>query len=275
MTFKERLERAVRRSRLCVGIDPVPEKLPRALRGRRDGIVIFIEEIVRATAPWAAAYKPNFAFFEALGKQGEEALQRAIEAVRDMAPHAVLIGDGKRGDIGSTAERYAIALFERWGFDAATVNPWFGADGVKPFTERPEKGVYLLAATSNPSSVEVQEAAKIEDSLPVRIARLAETQWNEHDNVGLVVGATRVEIMAAVRSAAPRLPWLIPGVGAQGGDLESALMHGVGSQSVSSVVNASRSILYASAEDDFAEAAEREARMLARAIEKATTLPVA
>jgi orotidine-5'-phosphate decarboxylase len=275
MNFKERLVRAVGRSRLCIGIDPVPEKLPRAFRGRRDGVALFIEEIVRATAPWAAAYKPNLAFFEALGKQGEEALQRAIEVVRDTAPHAVLIGDGKRGDIGSSAERYAVSLFERWGFDAATVNPWFGADGVKPFAERPEKGVYLLAATSNPSSLEVQQAAKSEDSLPVRIARLAETEWNEHDNIGLVVGATRVEIMAAVRSAAPHLPWLIPGVGAQGGDLETALIHGVGGQGVPSVVNASRSILYASPGDDFAVAAEREAEKLAHAIEKAIAVPVA
>ena len=275
MTYRERLLRATRRSRLCVGLDPVPEKLPQSFRVGRDGAARFIEEIVRATSPWVAAYKPNLAFFEALGKQGEETLQRTIEVVRDMAPHAVLIGDGKRGDIGSTAERYAVALFERWGFDAATVNPWFGADGVKPFSENPDKGVYLLAATSNPSSAEVQETPKIDDSLPVRIARLAEKDWNEHENVGLVVGATRVEIMEAVRDAAPNLPWLIPGVGAQGGDLETALLHGVGDRKLPSVINASRSILYASQGEDFAGAAEREARKLAEAINRATAEPVA
>jgi orotidine-5'-phosphate decarboxylase len=275
MTFKERLERVAKRSRLCVGIDPVPEKLPRPLRGRPDGVVRFIEAIVGATAGWAGAYKPNLAFFEALGKQGEETLRKTIEVVRDSVPHALLIGDGKRGDIGNSAERYAASLYDRWGFDAVTVNPWFGADGVKPFAERPEKGVFVLAATSNSSSSEVQDSTGGGDSLPERIARLAASAWNDNENIGLVVGATRASTMEAVRKAGPDLPWLIPGVGAQGGDLEAALLYGLGSGGLPSIVNASRSILYASADEDFAEAAEREAGALAGAIQKAIKTPLA
>jgi orotidine-5'-phosphate decarboxylase len=270
MEYMARLRQAAKRSRLCVGLDPVPEKLPKPLKSRPDGVRTFCEEVVRAAGPHVAAFKPNLAFFEALGRRGDEALLALIETARGMAPHALIIGDGKRGDIGSTAERYATALFDRWDFDAATVNPWFGADGVKPFAERPERGVYLLAATSNPSSAEVQEAQAGQEPLHVRIARLAQQEWNARGNLGLVVGATRSDTMAAVRAAGPDLPWLIPGVGAQGGDLAAALEHGAGAAGLPSLVNASRSVIYASAEDDYAEAAGREAKALAEVMRKHT-----
>lgn len=261
MTFAERLTGAVEHGHLCVGLDPVPEKMPDLFQGRKQGVAEFVEAIVRATAPYAAAYKPNLAFFEALGREGDEALERAIATVREAAPHAVLIGDAKRGDIGSTAQRYAVALFDRWGFDAATVNPYLGADSVVPFVERPDKGVYILALTSNPSAVQVQHVGG-DRPLFLRVAELAQTEWNGNRNVGLVVGATKPEQMADVRTAAPNLPWLIPGIGAQGGDLPAAVRFGMGPLGLPSLINASRSIIYASKGDDFAEAAAREAGVL-------------
>ena len=264
MTYEERLKKSCNKGYLCIGLDPVPEKLPEPLRKARNGVARFVEAIILATSPYAAAYKPNLAFFEALGRDGEAALERAVDAVRVHAPHALLIGDGKRGDIGSTAERYASALFDRYGFDAATVNPWFGADGVLPFTEREEHGVYLLAATSNPSSAQVQESG--DDPLYLRIARLASEEWNQHNNIGLVVGATRVETMTAIRETAPELPWLIPGIGAQGGDLEASVRHGMGENAIPSMINSSRGILYASSGEDFREAAAQQAQELAENI---------
>ncbi|MBS1262212.1 MAG: Orotidine 5'-phosphate decarboxylase [Calditrichaeota bacterium] len=265
MLFGERLATAARNGHLCIGLDPVPDRLPGPLREDRNGVTHFLQEIVRLTAPFAAAYKPNLAFFEALGDRGEEALHWTIEAVRLVAPHAIVIGDGKRGDIGSTAERYAHALFERWRFDAVTVNPYFGTDGVIPFLARPEKGAFLLAATSNPSAVEVQHPAA-DVSLPAVIARLARDEWNENRNVGLVVGATRGAEMERLRAESGDLPWLIPGIGAQGGDLADAVRHGIGAGGIPSLINVSRSVLYASDGDDFAEAAAVEAERLRDAI---------
>jgi orotidine-5'-phosphate decarboxylase len=268
MTYRERLARATRNGFVCVGLDPAPEKLPAHLRDNNDGLVQFLFEIVRATAKHAAAYKPNLAFFESLGPEGDEALRLVIDEIRQRAPMTVIIGDGKRGDIGSTAERYASAMFDRWGFDATTVNPYFGSDGVLPFVSRPDHGAYLLAATSNPSAVEVQRAWD-GVALPNVIAKLARDQWNEYDNVGLVVGATRLDEMATLRDDSGDLPWLIPGIGAQGGDLASSLKYGVTTKGVPSLVNASRSILYASSGEDFAEAAGIEAKRMRDAIQSA------
>lgn len=269
MTFLERLQRATEISRLCVGLDPVPEKMPDHLRNQPEGVERFIEEIVRATSPYASCYKPNLAFFEALGSGGEAALEAAIEFVRRYAPHAIVIGDGKRGDIGSTAERYASALFDRWGFDAATVNPYFGDDGVLPFTERPERGIYLLAATSNPSAPQLQMHGGEQKPLFAEVVRFAQERWNRNRNVGLVVGATRTDMMQLVRDVGPDLPWLIPGVGAQGGDLAQSMVFGLGGKNLPSVINASRSILYASREEDFAEKAGIEAAKMRDAMKEA------
>ncbi len=269
MTYRDRLHHATSTlGHVCVGLDPVPAKLPQHMRDDPDGVARFLVAIIKATAPHAAAYKPNVAFFEALGDIGDKALETAIAAVREHASDAILIGDAKRGDIGSTAERYAIALFDRWGFDAATVNPYFGTDGVKPFIERPDHGAILLAATSNPSAVEVQRAWE-GIALPNVIAKLARDRWNEHENVALVVGATRIEDMASVRDDCGDIPWLIPGIGAQGGDLEASLRYGVGAKGIPSLVNASRSILYASSGEDFAEAAAAEAKRMQEAISSA------
>lgn len=268
MTYREHLARATRNGYVCVGLDPVPERLPDHLRDKPDGLLTFLTSIIRATAEHAAAYKPNLAFFEALGPEGDEALKVVIDEIRLRAPMAVIIGDGKRGDIGSTAERYASAMFDRWGFDAATVNPYFGTDGVKPFASRPEHGAYLLGATSNPSAVEVQKPWE-GVALPNIIAKLARDQWNEHGNVGLVVGATRIDEMATLREDSGDLPWLIPGIGTQGGDLAASLNYGLTGRAIPSLINASRSILYASSGEDFAEAAGVETKRMKDAIQVA------
>ncbi len=266
--FRERLLAATQNSGVCVGLDPVPEKLPEALRDKEEGIALFCEEIVRATAPFVAAYKPNLAFFEALGLEGFHALRRAIDAVRQHAPNALIIGDGKRNDIGSTAARYATAMFDHWGFDAVTVNPYLGWDGIKPFAEYTDRGVYLLAMTSNPSAVEVQDFKNHRDHVFQHVTKLAARTWNKFDNIGLVVGATRPERIAQVRAPAPLLPFLIPGVGAQGGDLAAAVKLGFVEGKAPALINASRSIIYASSGADFTEKAAEEAKRMQEAIQQ-------
>ncbi|MBZ0265072.1 orotidine-5'-phosphate decarboxylase [bacterium] len=262
MSFYKRLDRATSQSRVCVGLDPVLEKLPHHLKNYETGTVEFLSAIVEATAPFTAAYKPNLAFFEALGTKGEYVLQATIDSVRKHAPNAIVIGDGKRNDIGSTAERYAIALFERFGFDAVTVNPYLGWDGIEPFTKYADRGVILLALTSNPSGGELQDHGGEDDPLYLKVAQLAEKRWNINNNIGLVVGATKGEKMARVREAAPSLPFLVPGIGAQGGDLQAVIQYSMGKGQPSGVVNSSRGIIYASSGEDFAQAAAREAEKL-------------
>ena len=262
------MDKATRGSGVCVGLDPVIEKLPLHLKNEPNGLKTFCELIIASTAPYAAAYKPNLAFFEALGRDGDEALEHVVESVKGYAPDAVLIGDAKRGDIGSTAERYASAMFDRWGFDAVTVNPYLGADGIHPFTERDDRGVYLLAMTTNPSAVELQDHGGPDNPLYKLVAELAENAWNENHNVGLVVGATRPERIEIIRNTAPSLPFLIPGIGAQGGELERTVKLGLTPGGPPGVINSSRGIIYASNGEDFAEVAAREAKKLRDSIQE-------
>ncbi len=272
MTFYNRLEQATKNSRVCVGLDPVMERIPESLQGSAKPVREFCEKIIEATAPYAAAYKPNLAFFEMLGSKGDEALEAIITAVREHAPDAIVLGDGKRGDIGSTAERYAKALFERWGFDAITVNPYFGSDGIKPFTAFEDKGVFLLALTSNSSARELQFHPDANDPLYIRVSKLAEEEWNGNRNVGLVVGATKGIRIAEVRVASPSLPFLIPGVGAQGGDLAAAVRGSMGKNMPPGLINSSRGIIYASSGEDFAEKAAIEAKKLRDSIQSILSL---
>ncbi len=260
--FTDRLVGAALTSAVCVGLDPHPDKLPKPVRSSDNPAALFCEEIVKATGPYAAAYKPNLAFFEALGRKGYDALERAIAAIREYAPQALIIGDGKRNDIGSTASRYAVAMFEGWGFDAVTVNPYLGWDGIRPFAEYEDRGVYLLAMTSNPSATELQDFRGMSDRLFQHVTKLAEREWNKYGNIGLVVGATRPERIAQVRGPAPSLPFLIPGIGAQGGDLEAAVKIGFIEGKAPALINASRSIIYASSGEDFAEKAAEEAKRM-------------
>jgi len=255
MTFLEKLLAASRRNKslLCVGLDPDPELMPKV------SLLEFNKAIIDATADLVCAYKPNLAFYEALGDEGIEALHRTVEHI---PRHIPVIGDGKRGDIGNTAKAYAKALFEVFGFDAATVNPYLGFDSVEPFVEHEDKGVFLLCRTSNPGAADFQSLIDVEGvPLYERVARKAQ-QWNMKGNIGLVVGATYPQDLKQVRKLCPETQLLIPGIGAQGGDLASAVKYGIDLQGGKAIIAVSRQILYASQGKDFAAAARHNARQL-------------
>ena len=260
-TFASKLDRAwsQARSLVCVGLDPDPRLMPMS------DVAAFNRQIIDATADVVCAYKPNLAFYEALGLAGLKALEQTVAWVREAAPHAVLLGDAKRGDIGSTAQAYATAMFDAWGFDAVTISPFLGADSVEPFIERPEKGVFLLCRTSNPGSADFQGLMVQSggDVTPLyQVVAEAASRWDRHGNVGLVVGATQPRELEAVRGLCPRLPILIPGVGAQGGDLAGAVRGGTDRRGRMALINSSRGVLYASGGTDFPQAARQEATRL-------------
>lgn len=255
-----------RRSLLCIGLDPSPERLPRNLRSSSDAIFTFCAAIMEATADIACAFKPNIAFFEALGAPGIETLQRLFGLPRA----APMILDAKRGDIGSTAEAYARMAFEVFQADAVTLSPYLGADALDPFLSYADRGCFILCKTSNPGSADVQDLELASGGpLFLEVARRARSRWNANGNIGLVVGATHPDALAAVRAHCPDLPLLVPGVGAQGGELEGAVLAAMDSAGERVLISASRSILYASDGADFAEAARAEAVRLRDAINRA------
>src|ERR1700734_852805 len=247
LTFAERLARAQLTSGglLCVGLDPNPAKLPRDLGEAGGGppLLAFNRRIVDATAGVAAAYKPQIAFYSALG--AEDQLVASIRYIRERAPAALVILDAKRNDIGNTAEAYAREAFDRYGADAVTVNPYMGEDSVRPFLARPDRGAVLLCRTSNPGARDFQDL--LIDGLPLyrRVAERAAGHWNEHRNLMLVVGATYPREMADLRLAHPDLPFLVPGIGAQGGDLEATLEAGLDARGAGLLINSARNIIYA------------------------------
>jgi len=270
-TFTDRL-RAVQRqtsSALCVGLDVDPRRLPSGLTADSAGFERFVRGIVEATADLVCAYKPNLAFYEAMGPHCFDLLRATVDAV---PPGVLTIADAKRGDIGTTAERYARALFEVLGFDATTVNPYQGRDSVEPYLADPGRGAFLLCKTSNPGSDDFQELI-VEfrgGRVPLFevVARQA-TEWNRAGNVGLVVGATYPSQLQRVRGLAPALPLLIPGVGAQGGDAAESARFGAAADGTLAVVSVSRQVLYASSGPDWQEAARREAIALRDAMRTA------
>lgn len=247
--FFEKLEAAVRRnaSLLCVGLDPNPAYLPDRFREATNPILAWNQEIINATADIACCYKPNIAFYEALD-DGLAILRETLAAIPEDIP---VILDAKRGDIGSTAEAYARAAFERLGVDAITVSPYLGEDGVRPFSRYADRGVFILCHTSNPGAADLQTLPVDGRPLYLHVAERA-PHWTDHDNIGLVVGATYPQALAAVRAVAPETWLLVPGVGAQGGDLEAALRAGLRSDGLGMIINVSRSIALA---DDPREAA--------------------
>ncbi|GAC1601659.1 MAG: orotidine-5'-phosphate decarboxylase [Ramlibacter sp.] len=262
MTFLERLGSAGRRngSMLCIGLDPEPTRFPGALKGDARRIYDFCARIVDATADVAIAFKPQIAYFAAHGAENQ--LERLMEHMRRNAPGVPVILDAKRGDIGSTAQQYAIEVFERYGADAVTLSPFMGFDSVQPYLKFHDKGAFLLCRTSNPGGDDLQNQrlASVEGQplLYEHVAKLAQGAWNLNGQLGLVVGATYPADIARVRQVAPTLPLLIPGVGAQGGDAVATVQAGWRSDAPI-VVNSSRAILYASDGADFAQAARREA----------------
>jgi orotidine-5'-phosphate decarboxylase len=264
-SFSTRLDQAsaATNSLVCIGLDVDPEKMP------VPDAAEFNRDIVDATADLVCCYKPNLAFYEALGIPGLKALESTIAHIRQAAPHAIIIGDAKRGDIGPSSSAYARAMFQVWDFDAVTVNPWGGRDTVEAYLNQPDRGVFIWCRGSNPGSSDLQDmsVATKYGSMPQyqHLAREVK-DWSNAGNLGLVVGATVPEQLGAVREICPEMPFLIPGVGAQGGDLEAAIQNGVATNGRRAIINSSRGIIYASQGPDFAQAARRAAAKLRDAI---------
>ena len=267
MTFLEQLQGAERQngSLLCVGLDPEPGKFPASMKGDASKIYDFCAQIVDATADLAISFKPQIAYFAA--HRAENQLEKLMAHMRRIAPHVPVILDAKRGDIGATAEQYALEAFERYGADAVTLSPFMGFDSVQPYLKHHGKGAFLLCRTSNPGGDDLQNQrlASVEGQplLYEHIAKLAQGPWNVNGQLGLVVGATYPAEIERVRSLAPTLPLLIPGVGAQGGDAVATIKAGYrqsnGATTGAVIVSSSRAISYASSGEDFAQAARQEA----------------
>ena len=268
MTFIEQLRARWKQanSLLCVGLDPDPAKFPDAFVDDADAPFSFCREIVDATAEFACAFKPQIAYFAARNG-GEVALQRLIAHVNGNFPDIPVILDAKRGDIGSTAEHYATEAFDRFGADAVTLNPYMGRDSAAPFLQRNDRGCIFLCHTSNSGARDFQELTVADggggsEPLYQRIARTIASEWNTDGNCALVVGATFPEELKVIRGIVGDMPLLIPGIGAQGGDIEATVRNGRTSDGTGLMINSSRGILYASQGADYADAAAHAARSL-------------
>ncbi|MCZ6891703.1 MAG: orotidine-5'-phosphate decarboxylase [Chloroflexi bacterium] len=268
-SFVERLDAACGKngSLLCVGLDPEPTLMP------VEDIFSFNREIVDATRDLVCAYKPNLGFYEAHGIPGLQALQKTVEHIRAVAPDVIILGDAKRGDIANTAQKYAHAMFEVWGFDAVTVNPYGGHDAVQPFLDYKDKGTFVLCRTSNPGAGELQDRLLVSESGDKRhtlyeAVALEASGWNRYGNVGLVLGATYPQQLSEVRRLCPEMPFLVPGIGAQEGSLEASVRGGVDANGRRAIISSSRGVLYASRNADFAEAARKAAQNLRDAINR-------
>ncbi|MEZ5659696.1 MAG: orotidine-5'-phosphate decarboxylase [Burkholderiaceae bacterium] len=260
-------------SMLCVGLDPDPERLPQNLRGATDAVFLFCREIVDACADLVCAFKPQIAYFAAIG--AEQQLENLIAHIHDHHPGIPVILDAKRGDIGATAQRYAQEAFERYGADAVTVNPYMGTDSLTPWLEWSDRGLFLLCRTSNPGGDDLQARSLAPDAgepgrpLYAHVADLAQSRWNPHGQTGLVVGATYPDELAVVRALCPSMPLLVPGIGAQGGDIPATVEAGRRADGAGLLINSSRAILYADSGPAYAEAARHAALQTRDAIRAA------
>jgi orotidine-5'-phosphate decarboxylase len=268
MHFMQSLQTAWTRnnSLVCVGLDPEPAKFPAHFKNRTDAVFEFCAAIVDATADLACSYKPQIAHFAAL--RAEETLERLIAHIHARHPGVPVILDAKRGDIGSTAQHYVTEAFERFGADAVTLNPYLGRDSVQPFLDRADKGVILLCHTSNPGAADLQDLDVGGKPLYQHVARLVAQEWNTHGNCALVTGATYPEQLAEVRALIGDIPLLVPGIGAQGGDVQAVVRHGRTAAGTGLMINSSRAILYAGNGEDFAEAARKATRDLRDSINR-------
>lgn len=267
MHFMQSLQRAWadHQSLVCVGLDPEPAKFPAHMRDRPDAVFEFCAAIVDATAELVCAFKPQIAHFAAL--RAEDALERLIAHIHAKHPGVPVILDAKRGDIGSTAQHYASEAFDRYRADAVTLNPYLGRDSVQPFLDRADKGVILLCHTSNPGAADLQDLQVHEadgSTLPLyqHVAKIIANDWNTHGNCALVTGATWPQQLAEVRALVGDMPLLVPGIGAQGGDVEAVLRHGRTADGNGLLISSSRAILYAGNDADFAAAANAAAKEL-------------
>ena len=269
MNFQEKLNSATEKnnSLLCIGLDPDPELMPAKIE-----IFKFNKAIIDATSDLVCAYKLNLAFYEALD-DGIDAMKLTIKYVPNNIP---VIGDAKRGDIGNTAKAYAKAIFDILNFDATTVNPYLGFDSVEPFIEHWDRGVFILCRTSNPGAADFQNLRLQTEhaQFPLfEIVALRAEQWNKHGNIGLVVGATQPAELKLIRQNHPDMLLLIPGIGAQGGDLAAAVQSGVNAYGRKAIISSSRQIIYASIEKDFAQAARQAASSLREEINYRRSTP--
>ncbi|HID26074.1 MAG TPA: orotidine-5'-phosphate decarboxylase [Thermoplasmata archaeon] len=270
MRFTDKLSKVVEKndSLLCVGLDVDREKVPRHLFTKeKKPFLAFNRAIIDATLDLVCCYKLNMAFYESLGINGVELLIHTLKCIPREIP---VILDGKRGDIGNTAQQYARAVFDFYEADATTVNPYLGVDSIQPFLEYKNKCIFILCRTSNPSAKDFQDLPVGEEKTPLyQVVASKIRNWNTNGNCGAVVGATYPEELRIVRAIiGDNIPMLIPGIGKQGGDLKKSVMYGTNSRRELAIINSSRSILYASSKTDFASAAQRVALHLKEEINK-------
>lgn len=271
MTFIEKLSRAwaSQDTLLMVGLDPNPERFPAELAGRADAIAAFCRGIVDATAPYVCGFKPQIAYFAAL--RAEDQLQDLCQYIRTRYPQLPIVLDAKRGDIGTTAAQYAREAFERYGADAVTVNPYMGRDSLQPYLDYTERGVIVLCRTSNPGGADLQDL-RLADGTPLYLHVADEiVRWDTHGQCALVVGATVPDEIAQVRARVGDMPLLVPGIGAQGGDIPATVRAGRTAAGTGMMINSSRAVLYASRGSDWAQAAATAARTTCDAIRAALT----
>ena len=266
MKFSERLDKACQKnnSLLCIGLDIDLGRIPQAVLNEEDPIYVFNREIVNATKDLVCAYKPNIAFYEMYGIYGLASLIKTIEFIQTSEIPVIL--DAKRGDVGHSSAAYAKSVFQVYKADAVTVNPYLGHDSLEPFLEYQDKGIFALCLTSNPGAKDFQSAGDPEP-LYKSVAKHVK-EWDRYGNCGLVVGVTKPEQLAEIRNLVEDMPILIPGVGAQKGDLGSSVKFGVNKQGNRAIINSSRSIIYASRGENFAEAAREAAKNMRDSINK-------
>ncbi len=262
MTFMEKLKHATQKNRslVCVGLDPELSKLPECVKGKKNALFEFNRAIIDATAGFVCAYKPQAAYYA--GQNADDDLKMTIDYIREHAPDVPVILDVKRGDIGSTATMYAKEAFERYNADAVTVNPYMGFDTLKPFLDYADRGVIILCRTSNPNSGDLQNLVCDGKMVYEHVATLARDKWNYNGNVTLVIGATYPEELKHVRELCPEMPFLVPGVGAQGGDVQKVVEFGCDGTGGGIIINSSRGIIYAGKSEDFGVAAGKAAQEL-------------
>jgi orotidine-5'-phosphate decarboxylase len=250
-----------------VGLDPDIDRLPLMSSGQDEQLWLFCKGIVDATAPFVCGFKPQIAYFASIG--AEDVLQSLCDYLRTQYPDLVLMLDAKRGDIGSTAEHYAREAFDRYQADAVTINPYMGMDSAQPYLEREDKGVIILCRTSNPGGSDLQALTINNEPLYLHVARMVADRWNEHGQCGLVVGATFPDELRRVRECVGnQMPLLVPGIGAQGGDIQATCEAGCNHQGTGMMINSSRAILYASSGDDWQARAALAAQQTRDAINK-------
>jgi orotidine-5'-phosphate decarboxylase len=273
MSFKQKLSAITKKnnSLVCVGLDSEITKIPSVVKGKNRQF-LFNKAIIDATHDLVCAYKPNSAFYEANGTEGIGQLKKTCDYIREKYPEIVIILDAKRADIGSTNEGYARFAFDWLGADAITIHPYLGREALKPFLDRKEKGSIILCRTSNPGAGEFQDpvvdSGSQRNKLYQFVAEKVAKEWNENDNCGLVVGATYPLELSIVRRIVGSMPLLIPGVGAQGGDIEATTKAGVDGKGANAMINSSRGIIFASNGKDFAVRSREETLLLRDSINK-------